>query len=92
MPGSANGDPGVGSNIDAPPLASYRLATWRIGLCHVSLDLPAESLSRLDQAIATIEEIFVPFVSLSVEEIRGFARKGARRRTFVGKRRWRRMR
>ncbi|TYC60791.1 hypothetical protein ETQ85_05165 [Zoogloea oleivorans] len=48
----------------------------------ISLELSAESLTKLDQAIATIEEVFAPFLSLSTEEVRGLAKMGDKSEQF----------
>lgn len=48
----------------------------------ISLELSAESLTKLDQAIAAIEEVFAPFVSLSADEIRGLAKMGDKSEQF----------
>jgi hypothetical protein len=48
----------------------------------ISLELSPESLARLDQAIAVIEEVFAPFISLSAGEIQGLAKMGDKSEQF----------
>lgn len=48
----------------------------------ISLELSPESLTKLDQAIAAIEEVFAPFLSLSAEEVRGLAKMGDKSEQF----------
>ena len=48
----------------------------------ISLELPPESLAKLDQAIGAIEEVFAPFLSLSAEEVKGLAKMGDKSEQF----------
>lgn len=48
----------------------------------ISLELSPESLTKLDQAIAMIKEVFAPFLSLSADEIRGLVNIGDKSKQF----------
>ncbi|MBS0369415.1 MAG: hypothetical protein JSS57_09475 [Proteobacteria bacterium] len=48
----------------------------------VSLDLSAEALATLDQALTTIEQIFAPFISLSADEMRSLSKMGDKSEQF----------
>lgn len=48
----------------------------------VSLDLSAQALATLDQALTTIEQIFAPFISLSADEVRALSKMGDKSEQF----------
>lgn len=48
----------------------------------VSLDLSAEALAELDQALTTIERVFAPFITLSADEMRSLSKMGDKSEQF----------
>jgi hypothetical protein len=48
----------------------------------ISLDLPAKTLEALDQAIATLEAVVAPFITLSPDEVRGLVKMGGKSEQF----------
>jgi hypothetical protein len=48
----------------------------------ISLDLPATTLEALDQAIATLEAVVAPFITLSPDEVRGLVKMGGKSEQF----------
>lgn len=48
----------------------------------ISLDLPAKTLEALDQAIATLEEVVTPFITLTADEVRGLVKMGGKSEQF----------
>lgn len=48
----------------------------------ISLDLPAKTLEAFDQAIAMLEEVVAPFITLSVDEVRGLVKMGGKSEQF----------
>ncbi|MBP8133882.1 MULTISPECIES: hypothetical protein [Zoogloea] len=48
----------------------------------VSLELTAADIARLDEAIATIEELFTPFISLSAKQVRSLTKMGDKSEFF----------
>jgi hypothetical protein len=48
----------------------------------ISLDLPATTLEALDQAIATLEAVVAPFITLSADEVRGLVKMGGKSEQF----------
>lgn len=48
----------------------------------VSIDLSAEALAELDQALTTIERVFEPFITLLADEVRALNKMGDKSEQF----------